>query len=98
MADSTTGTANRITFRGSTDSERTRARSGERVPLLDQAAAVKLVVAHAAWAEVVAEVTARLGQTGFVCLTRVGQGACPASAANISRNPRMPEEGQSGAP
>jgi hypothetical protein len=98
MADSTTDTANRITYRGSADYERTRARSGERVPLLDQTAAVRLVVAGAAWAEVVAEVTARLGPAGFVCLTRVDQGACPASAANTSRHPRMPGAGQSGAP
>jgi hypothetical protein len=96
MADSTTHTANRITYRGPTDYEQTRARLGERVLLLDQAAAVKLVMADAAWAEVVAEVTARLGPAGFACLTRVGHGACPAPAANTSRNPRMPGAGPSG--
>jgi hypothetical protein len=77
MADSTTYTANRITYRGTTDHERTRARSGERVPLLDQAAAVKLVVADAAWAKAEAEATAAPNPTGSASLTRVGQGALP---------------------
>jgi hypothetical protein len=85
MADPATHTANRIAYRGSADYEQTWVRFGERVPLIDQAVAPKLVVADAAWAEVVAEVTARLGQTGFVSPTRVDQGACSASAANNLR-------------
>jgi hypothetical protein len=36
MADSITDTANRITCRGCTDYEQTRARLAERVPLLAQ--------------------------------------------------------------
>jgi hypothetical protein len=90
MADPATHAANRIAYRGSADAEQTRARFGERVPLMDQAVALKLAVAGAAWAQVVAVVTARLGQTGFVSPTRVDQGACSAS--------RMPGVGQSGAP
>ena len=85
MADLATHAANRIAYRGSADAEQTRARFGERVPLIDQAVALKLVVAGAAWAEVMAEVTARLGQTGFVPPIRVDQGACSASAANNLR-------------
>jgi hypothetical protein len=91
MAHSTTHAANRITYRGSADCEQTRARFGERVPLIDQAVAPELAVAGAAWAGAGAEVTARPGPTGLVSLTRVDQGACSASAANTFRKP---ENGQ----
>ena len=49
MAHSTTHAANRITYRGSADCEQTRARFGERVPLIDQPVAPELAVAGAAW-------------------------------------------------
>jgi hypothetical protein len=61
MADSTAYPANRITCRGSTDYEQTRARSGGRDPLIDQTVALELLVGGAAWAQAEAEVTARPG-------------------------------------
>ncbi len=64
-----------VTFDFRSDFESTRARFDERVPLLDPAVTVNLVISQPAWSEVEAAITPALGPSGFLAVSRVDQGA-----------------------
>jgi hypothetical protein len=64
-----------VTFDSRSDFDSTRARFEQRVPFLDPNINIDLVSARAAWSEVEAEISQRLGPSGFLALSRVDQGA-----------------------
>ncbi len=55
--------------------EETRRRFDEQVPLLDPLLTLRLVLDHATWSDVKALVDRTVGQSGFVALARLDQGA-----------------------
>ncbi len=63
-----------VTFDGRSDFESTRARFDEQVPLLDPAATANLVISQPAWSQVQAAITATLGPSGFLAVSRLDQG------------------------
>ena len=71
----TTYLAVRLTYDSNLDFNETRARFDERVPALEDAASIELVLGGAPWSEVQAAVDARVGPTGLVALSRLDQGA-----------------------
>lgn len=80
MTASTTCPAVRLTYDSAAGSEETRARFDERVPLLEPAVRIELVIAGATWTEVEATVNPTVVPTGFVALARVDSGALLSSS------------------
>ena len=64
-----------LTHLSAADFEETRRRMDDRVPLLEPAATVELVLGGASWSEVEAVVTRTAGPTGLVALARLDSGA-----------------------
>ena len=64
-----------VTIESRLDFESTRTRFDERVPLLDPGITASLVVAQAAWSDVEAAITATLGSSGFLAVSRLDQGS-----------------------
>ncbi len=75
MTADTTYVATRITHDSTHDFDTTRARFDQRVPPLDAAVTVELVVDEATWEHVEAAINSRVGSTGLVALCRLDQGA-----------------------
>ena len=75
MAECTSYTASRVTYDSVRTFAETRAGFDGRVPLIDQALALDLVLSGAEWGAVEAAVNDRVGPDGLVALARLDQGA-----------------------
>ena len=64
-----------VTYDSRSDFESTRARFDERIPLLDPSVTRDLVITQPAWSDVQATITATIGPSGFVAVSRIDQGA-----------------------
>jgi uncharacterized protein (DUF302 family) len=64
-----------VTVESRLDFESTRTRFDERVPLLDPGVTLNLVISQAAWSDVEAAITAKLGSSGFLAVSRLDQGS-----------------------
>jgi uncharacterized protein (DUF302 family) len=67
--------ASRLVHDSAVEFEETRRRFDEQVPLLDPLLTLRLVLDQATWRDVKAHVDRTVGQSGFVALARLDQGA-----------------------